>query len=113
MGMHAHHDIFHRGHVLEQTDVLIGPGDASLCHTVRRITRNIMAIEQDLSLLRGVKTGDAVEEGGLPGAIGANDAVDGGCFDVQINIGNGREAAKSFGYFVAYKDIHGCLLILW
>ena len=79
MRVHANHDVFDGGHVFEQANILIGPGNAFLCDAVRRVTGNIMAIEQHFPFFRRVKTGDAVKEGGFAGAIGANDAVNGSC----------------------------------
>src|SRR3990172_3513032 len=102
--MLAHQDVFQRGQVGEQPDVLIGAGDAQLGDPVGGEPFQMVAVEEDLAGLRLVETGDTVEEGRLARAVRADDAVDGAFLDFQIKVVDGSQAAEAFGDLASGQD---------
>src|SRR5512143_3663728 len=72
----AQHQVVEDGHVVEEGDVLEGPGDAQVGHLVRLHSGDLAILEVDRAALRLVDARDAVEDRGLPGAVGADDRVD-------------------------------------
>ena len=63
--------------LLEEPDVLVGTRDAACSDAGRAVVPSDgVPIEHDLALFGLVEAGDAVEEGGLAGAVGADDADD-------------------------------------
>ena len=75
-GVGADHDVLHHGHAPEQADVLEGAGHAQVGDLVGLELLDAPALELDGALVAVVEAGDGVEEGGLAGAVGADDAED-------------------------------------
>ena len=75
-GVGADHDVLHHGHAPEQADVLEGAGHAQLGDLVGLEPFDPLALELDGAFFALVERGDRVEEGGLAGAVGADDADD-------------------------------------
>ena len=95
-GVPPDHDVFQRGHVGKQADVLIGAGDAPFGYLVGAQALNFVPVENNAAFFGGVKAGDAVEEGGFPGAVGADDAGNAAFFNGEVQIVDGNQAAKPF-----------------
>ena len=66
----------------------------ALGHPVGRDAVDALAGEPDLAAIRRVEFHDAVEDGGLAGAIGADDAVDARSSDLEIETVDGDQAAE-------------------
>src|SRR6202043_4264917 len=94
MGMPAGQDIFHGRAVLEQRQVLEGAADADGGKARRRHPAEIDAAEQNAAAPWPQHTADHVEERGLAGAVGPDDAADLARRDLQADLGNGFEAAE-------------------
>ena len=78
MGAHvaADHDVFQRRHFAEQADILEGTRNAGLGHFMRRRRRIRFAGQLEGAAVGLIQAGDDIEEGGLAGAVGADQAVD-------------------------------------
>ncbi len=100
--MHADQDVLDGRHVLEEADILVGAGNTEPCDAVGRKPGDISAVEQDLAFFRDVETGDAVEEGGLAGAIRADDAVNALLLDFQVDMDS--EPARPPKRFVTFLE---------
>ena len=74
--MAADHHVFQRRHVAEQADVLERARDARLDDPVGLEPDQIAAVEFELAAVRHVKPGEHVEQRGLAGAVGTDQAVD-------------------------------------
>ena len=55
-----------------------------------------MAVEQDLPARRLEKLGQQVEAGGLAGAVGADQRVDGAATHLEVDVVDGHEAFELF-----------------
>ena len=73
--MASDEDVLQHGHVGEEPDVLEGAGDACLGDQVG-LGRQDGALVADRALGGDVQPGEAVEEGGLAGAVGADESDD-------------------------------------
>ena len=71
--MAPQHEVVEHRHLGEQLDVLKGAGDAQVGNAVGPHPRQGAALEADGALLRPVHPGDAVQDAGLAGAVGADD----------------------------------------
>jgi hypothetical protein len=71
----AEQQVLQRRQVVEQREVLEHPGDAARRDGVRRRAQQRRPGEADLAGLRPVHAGDAVEQRGLAGAVGADHGV--------------------------------------
>ena len=72
----ADQDVLQRRHVGEQPDVLERPGDARLDDLAAAWAAGPLPSNDDLALGGQVQAGEAVEERGLAGAVGADQADD-------------------------------------
>ena len=105
----ADHHVLQHGHVAEQTDVLEGAG-----HAQRRDEVGLAPVEQMLlavgavqvhGAFRGlVDAGDAVEEGGLAGAVGADEGHDLTFVDGQVQLVEGAQTAEVTRQALDFKD---------
>src|SRR5690606_3153292 len=84
------------GHVGEEPDVLEGAGDACLGDEVG-LGRQDGALVADLALGGDVEAGEAVEEGGLAGAVGADETDDLAAVDGEVDAAYGGESAEAHG----------------
>ena len=75
--MLADQDILDGAHIGEQADILVRARDASISDLVGSQADQRFPVEKDIARFRFVETGDAIIEGGLPGAVWADDAEDG------------------------------------
>src|SRR5207253_3070266 len=93
----ADHHVLEHGHGREQMDRLEGPGDAEPGDVVRLEAEDVMSVERDVSGVGVVEPGDHVEERGLPRSVRTDDADDLALLDVQVQLGQGGQAAEALG----------------
>ena len=91
----ADHHVLQRRHLGEQPDVLEGARDARLGHLVHRAGLVGLAAELEAAAVGDVQAGDDVEEGGLAGAVGADQAVDLAALDGDAHVGQRLQAAET------------------
>ena len=76
------HEVFEHGHAGEQADVLEGARhlgmlrDAEIVHALEQEFAAVRMAQHDHALGRLVEAGDAVEDRGLAGAVGADERGD-------------------------------------
>ncbi len=102
----ADHDVLEDGHVLEGCGHLEGAADAEPRMRFGGRVGDVDAVEDDAPFARPQIAGDAVEEGRLAGAVGADEADDLARFDMQIGAGDRLEAAEGFRDLLGAKQ-HG------
>ena len=71
---------------------LKGTGDALLRHLVHRQSGDVLAGEDDAARARLEHAGDQVEDGGLAGAVGADDGANLAALHRQVDVVDGDEA---------------------
>src|SRR5262249_24836379 len=112
-GVAADQDVLQDGHPREQADVLEGAGDARAGHPGRP-GRQQLAAEADFALGGDVETGQAVEDSGLPGAVGTDEADDLAGADGQVDAVDRGEAAEAHGDAVGPQEgAHGATASSW
>ena len=94
-GVAAHHDVLQRRHLREEPDVLERARDAEVVDLVRLGAGDLLALEPDLALGRGVDAGHRVEAGRLAGAVGADQAEDLAAADLEVDVVEGHDAAEA------------------
>src|SRR5262245_8689649 len=72
----ADHDILERSHVREEADVLEGARDAARGNLVRLEAGQARAAEMEFTAVGGVDSRQDIEQGGLAGAVGADETED-------------------------------------
>src|SRR3954447_26658692 len=103
-------EVLEHGHAREQPDVLEGaghprlPGDAVAGQAFEEESRAVLLVERDHSLGRLVEAGDAVENGGLAGAVRADDGGDVAAAGPEGQVGDGDEAAEAHGQVFDGED---------
>ena len=94
MGVTAGQDVFDHRAMLEQRQILKGAADADGGKAPRRDARKIGAVKQDTAGAWPQHAADDVEQGGLSGAIGADDAADFTPRHGEADVGYGLEATE-------------------
>ncbi len=107
----AHHDVIQNGQILENPHNLKSPGDTPQADLVRRQTGDIFSFELDAAAAGRVKTGDAVEEGSFPRAIGTDETDDFSFVELKVDMVVGHEAAKSLGELLYLQKGHQVRLL--
>ena len=79
----------------EELEALEGAGDAESGPVMRRQAGDVLTAEAHPPVRGGLQAGDDVEERGLPGPVGADEAVDGAGVDLQIDVLQGLEPAEA------------------
>jgi hypothetical protein len=90
-------DIVERGHLAEQPEVLERARDAAADPRARREMIQNRAVEADGPLVRPQETGDHVEDRGLAGAVGSDQAADLAAFDRERALVERPQAAETLG----------------
>ena len=109
--METHENILHGGEVGEEANILIGARNSQTDDSVGQQTNEGVGVKENLSGLWPVKTGEAVEEGRLAGAIGADDAVDAMFFDLYVQIIYGNQPPEALRNFFCGKNVHKTFLL--
>ena len=76
LGVKGAHDVFFHGQTLKKADVLEGTPHAHAGDLVLLRLGDILTVQENLTLIRGINAGNGVENGGFTGAVGADNAVD-------------------------------------
>src|SRR5207237_5865829 len=98
-------DVVQRRHVLEEPDVLEGARDADPGHLVGTGARDLLALEPDRPRGGGEEPGHAVEEGGLPGAVGADQREDPSGLDLEAHPVHGGQTAEALADLDDLEDV--------
>ncbi len=98
--MRADRDVLQHAHVRHQFDMLERPGDAELCHLLRRRVVDVLAEHRDGAARRGEHAGDQVEGCALAGAVGADQGNDLAGLNVERDVIDGDDAAELFSCIV-------------
>src|SRR5260370_14435067 len=89
----AEHQVVDDGHAPEQRDVLERARDPARGDLRRTQARDVLALQVDVPALRMEHAADAVEQGRLAGAVGADDREDLALLDVEAHPRDGLDAA--------------------
>ena len=115
-----HHHVLQHGEVAEGLADLIGPADAHLAHLVRLGVVDELAVIVELALGHGQGAGEHVEQGGLAGAVGADEAQDLIFMEDDVHVVHCHQAAEALGYVPALQNdvlavvlTHGCHLTVF
>src|SRR5690606_11326813 len=87
----------------EQADVLERPGDAGGGH-LEGLGRKETALVADLALGGDVEPRQAVEEGGLPRAVGPDESDDLPAVDGAVDLASGGKTAEAHGHAAGVED---------
>ena len=90
----AQHHVLARGHAREDPHELEGAGHPRPAHPERRGAEDLAALQPDRAGIGRDLTGDEIEDGGLAGAVRADDAHDGAGGDVEVEIGHREQAPE-------------------
>jgi hypothetical protein len=82
-------------HAAEQRQVLKGAADAQFGYTVTGQTLQRLPVKHDGAALEVVQAGQAVEQGGLAGPVGADQADDLTRVDLEGNAVQGDDTAEA------------------
>ena len=94
----THHDVLQHRHLVKQTHVLEGTGDARGGYLLD-LSREVGLIgDGELTAVSGIQAGDQVKAGGFARAVGSNQAVDLALVNRQRDVIHGGKAAKAFGH---------------
>src|SRR5215469_4478253 len=108
LGMLAYQDVLQHRHIVEEPDILEGPGNTPPEYPIRGKAVDRPTIEAHLTAIRLVYPGDEIEDGGLSGAVRADDAEDLAFVDRDIDTIHGGQTAEDFGY-VSKREEWSCL----
>ena len=101
--VHAHQHVLERAHGLEQADVLEGAAHAQLGDRVGGQSRHLAAVEHDLAGGRRVGAGEHVEEGGLAGAVGPDQADDAAAGNGEVDVVARHQAAELLAHLLRLR----------
>jgi len=88
------HEVIQNSKAVIELYVLKGAGDAQLEPLDRVKPADVLALEKYITLLRVVESGDAVEEGGFSGSVGADKGYKFPVEDVHGHIVQDADPAK-------------------
>src|SRR3979490_472681 len=89
------HDVVEHAHMMEQRQVLEGAADAEPGPRVGIECGDILAAIEQLAFGRPVAAGDAVDDRGLAGAVGADDREQLAVVDAKTDFGERTHATKA------------------
>src|SRR5207244_13288756 len=92
--MGADADVVGDRHAREQRDVLEGAADADVTDAMRRARENARTFHQDVALARLVEPAQAIEQGGLAGAVRADQSKDLAAALIQRDVVKRNDAAE-------------------
>ena len=91
----ADEEVVEHRHPAEQGDVLEGARDSQPRPRRRTHADDVVAVEDDATLLRPVYAADAIEQAGLAGAVRSDDGVQGAVGDRKADVGKSGDAAEA------------------
>src|SRR5262249_45607445 len=71
--------------------------DAAACHLRGLLERDVLAAIDDLAAARDHELGEKIEEGGLAGAVRADERVDVAAAHPEVDAAHGNETAELLG----------------
>jgi hypothetical protein len=92
--------VVEHAHLVPEPDGLEGAADAQARNRVRRLAGDRLAVKDDLAFAGRVDAGDEVKNGGLAGAVGANQADQLAGVQLQLKIVDGAQTAEVVGQIV-------------
>ena len=109
----AEHDVFQRGQMRHEPNVLKRAGNA-VAHALRhRVAGDVLPKGLNAALVYGVNARDQVEHGGLARAIGANERGAAALGHAKRHVVDDLQAAKGLAHAIKLQGItHGDLLAL-
>jgi hypothetical protein len=106
----AHHHVVQHGHPREGAQLLERPRNPAAADRVRRQPRQRRTVEPHLPLVGMVEAGDDLEQGGLAGAVGADDPDQLAGRHVEGDPAVGRDAAEPLRHAGDGQEAHGAVL---
>ena len=105
----SHENIVRNRKLLDDVQFLIHAGDACLAGLNRIPEDDLFAVNEDVSLFRIVNAGQHLDQGGLTGAIFADQAMDLTRSDTNGHVFQCNDTRKTFGNIFQFDDIfaHG------
>ncbi len=94
----AEHDVLAHGEAHEQLELLERAGETEARPLRRRRAGDLLAAEEDVALLRAQQPGEHVEQRGLAGAVGADEADDARRRDRQADVAHRDQPAEAHGH---------------
>src|SRR6185436_14797883 len=101
----ADHDVFERGKVHEQADVLERAADAGGRDLVRLQAGETALVELEVAAVGRVDAGENIEQRGLAGAVRADQAVDLALADGEGHVAQRLHAAEALGDAIRGEQI--------
>ena len=99
-------------HLVEEADVLEGAGDAHLVDLHHAEARRVVAVDQDGATRGCVDVGQQVEDGGLAGAVGPDEARDLRAAHGDVEVVDGSQAAEVDAKVLGLQDGDGAQIAL-
>ena len=93
--MQADLNILERGHLAEQLEVLKGATNSSACALGRRMLRDIPRAKAQRPAADPIHSGNQIEQRGLAGAVGSDQAVHACAARREVNGIDGQQAAEA------------------
>src|SRR5690606_18701804 len=102
----AHLHVLEHRQVREQTHVLECAGDAGLGDLRRGVPGDVDAVEDDLAFVGREDARDHVEQGRLPGAVGADDRDDLALLHGEVDTSDGLDATEGLLEILDLEEWH-------
>ena len=101
----SHHDVAYHSHVVEQTDVLEGTGDALVVDLVLGQALQLLAVQVEGTGGGLVDPRQEVEDRGLTRAVGADETVDLILFDADIDVLGGLQTTEGDTQVLGFENV--------
>ena len=92
--MQTHQNVTNHGHVIKQTDILEGTGNALMVDGLLTAAGQIFTIQEETAGSGFVHTGQHIEHGGLTGTVGSNQTIQLFFMDLQVQSLHGLQTAE-------------------
>ena len=103
----AAEDVVQDRQARKDAEVLKGPGDSQAGHPVGRLPGNIGALEADGPGVGPDDPGETVDEGGLAGAVGADEGSDLAPAGDEADVVQGRQTAEMLAEAGNFQQVAG------
>ena len=107
LGEDRDHHVFQHREVAEDLGRLEHPGNPHLADLVGRAPQHRLAVEEHRSGVGDQLADQAVEQGGLAGAIGADDGVAGVLLHAEIDVAQRLQSTEPLAHVFDFKNTHG------
>src|SRR5690606_19742856 len=109
--LHCEHDVFQRRELGEDRCDLVGAHQSQQAARMDRQARDVVSVEFDDACIGRDLAGELADECGLAGAIGTDQSVDAPCFQVQIDVVRGQQAAITLNEAAYCEPSHASALL--